>query len=489
MTAVASVYHCVSFQAFRSIVSIHDQLRQIVGRAIDMEAIAATQVSLDANLSRFRELLYAYGDPKGIDGALFFGDLKLGSDNALVDQVREELGGAATIFCGDKRVSTNVRDKTGGRVTHTRLEDGPARQALFDAKSSYCGEVMIFGDPHVAIYEPIISGADVIGALFVAVRTQEVLDAGGQANGRRIGDRHAEVSKLLASLETTMAKRYDALRATNIRRSEALDARRKLKAIERARALVQLDEAHSMLDASVSLEEGITALSNRTERQAATLQETSGSLALITQGVKETTEGIKHVREIADTAREEAQQSGGVVRRACSAMERIASSSRQIGQIVTVIDQMAAQTNLLSLNAAIEAARAGEAGRGFSVVASEVRVLAQQSADAASQIKALADLSAEHVKAGVKVVDSTGAALQEIIDKVQQLNSVLDGVSRSATEQTLSLECINLAINDLDRVTQQNAAMVDCSLAATRKVADQSTRIKSLASATVRGSL
>ena len=242
-----------------------------------------------------------------------------------------------------------------------------------------------------------------------------------------------------------------------------------------------------MLDASVGLEEGIVALSDRTTRQAATLEETTGSLAVIAQAVRETTQSIGHAREIADEARRQAERSGEAVRRACTAMGRISSSSVEIGDIVAIIDGIASQTNLLSLNAAIEAARAGEAGRGFSIVAQEVRLLAQGTAAAADRIKGLVEMSAEHVTAGVDAVDDTGGAFGDIIEKVQRLNGVLEAISLSATDQASGLDSICVSVNDLDRVTQENAAMVAGSMAATRSVADRSIQIERLASATVRG--
>ncbi|OYX93182.1 MAG: hypothetical protein B7Y78_08915 [Caulobacter sp. 35-67-4] len=165
-------------------------------------------------------------------------------------------------------------------------------------------------------------------------------------------------------------------------------------------------------------------------------------------------------------AKSEAQRSGEVVGRAIRAMGQIEDSSRQIGQIIGVIDEIAFQTNLLALNAGVEAARAGEAGRGFAVVASEVRALAQRSAEAAREIKALISESSKQVSEGVSLVGETGQALQSIVGKVAEIDSIIAAISASANEQAVGLAQVNIAVNQMDQVVQQNAAMVEESTAA-----------------------
>jgi methyl-accepting chemotaxis protein len=149
-------------------------------------------------------------------------------------------------------------------------------------------------------------------------------------------------------------------------------------------------------------------------------------------------------------------------------MGEIESSSRQIGQIIGVIDEIAFQTNLLALNAGVEAARAGDAGRGFAVVASEVRALAQRSAEAAKEIKGLIAASTAQVARGVTLVDETGVALQQIVTQVAEINSIVAEIAASAKEQALGLNQVNTAINQMDQATQRNAAMVQESTAVSR---------------------
>ena len=165
-------------------------------------------------------------------------------------------------------------------------------------------------------------------------------------------------------------------------------------------------------------------------------------------------------------ARGQAEQSGEVVRSAVSAMARIEESSRQIGQIIGVIDEIAFQTNLLALNAGVEAARAGEAGRGFAVVASEVRALAQRSAEAAKEIKALILASNDQVNSGVDLVARTGEALAGIMDQVSNIDVLVTSIAASAGEQSSGLGEVNVAVNQMDQMTQQNAAMVEQTTAA-----------------------
>ncbi|MEI9892275.1 MAG: methyl-accepting chemotaxis protein [Caulobacteraceae bacterium] len=186
-----------------------------------------------------------------------------------------------------------------------------------------------------------------------------------------------------------------------------------------------------------------------------------------------TAEGASHAKHIVDGAKSEAEQSGQVVRQAVDAMNGIEHSSRQIGQIIGVIDEIAFQTNLLALNAGVEAARAGEAGRGFAVVASEVRALAQRSADAAKEIKALISTSAQEVESGVALVSRTNTVLEGIVAQVSQISAIVADIAASATEQASGLAQVNVAVNQMDQVTQQNAAMVEQSTAASRSLSHE----------------
>ena len=221
-------------------------------------------------------------------------------------------------------------------------------------------------------------------------------------------------------------------------------------------------------------------LSRRTEQQAASLEETAAALDQITATVRKTAEGANHARTVVETARSDAEQSAVIVNRATAAMGEIEGSSKQIGQIIGVIDEIAFQTNLLALNAGVEAARAGEAGRGFAVVASEVRALAQRSAEAAKEIKSLISASSAQVGQGVELVAQTGKALQRIATQVAEINGAVSEIAASAQEQAVGLHQVNTAVNQMDQVTQQNAAMVEESTAASHALASEAVELARL---------
>jgi methyl-accepting chemotaxis protein len=221
-------------------------------------------------------------------------------------------------------------------------------------------------------------------------------------------------------------------------------------------------------------------LSRRTEQQAASLEETAAALDEITATVKKSAEGAKHAREVVGAADTDAKNGAVVVKQAVEAMDAIAHSSGQIGQIIGVIDEIAFQTNLLALNAGVEAARAGEAGRGFAVVASEVRALAQRSADAAKEIKGLISTSTSQVDMGVKLVAETGQALERIISQVSEINTVVAEIASGAQEQATGLAQVNTAINQMDQTTQQNATMVEESTAASHSLSQETSQLSGL---------
>jgi len=221
-------------------------------------------------------------------------------------------------------------------------------------------------------------------------------------------------------------------------------------------------------------------LSKRTENQAAALEQTAAALDEVTATVQQTAKAAADARTAVTTARQDAETGGVVVKDTVSAMGSIKESSEKISQIIGVIDEIAFQTNLLALNAGVEAARAGEAGRGFAVVASEVRALAQRSSDAAKDIKDLISASAHHVQTGVSLVDQTGQALDKIVSQVANVDKLVTGISASANEQATGLAEVNSAINEMDRVTQRNAAMVEESTAACHALTNESTQLMTL---------
>ena len=221
-------------------------------------------------------------------------------------------------------------------------------------------------------------------------------------------------------------------------------------------------------------------LSKRTEQQAASLEQTAAALDEITATVRKTADGAVEAQKAVSTAKTDAEKSAAVVREAVGAMSQIDESSRQIGQIISVIDEIAFQTNLLALNAGVEAARAGDAGRGFAVVASEVRALAQRSAEAAKEIKTLISASTQQVSRGVDWVGETGKALERIATQVAQINGAVAEIAASAQEQATGLNEVNMAVNQMDQVTQQNAAMVEQSTAAAQSLREESDALSGL---------
>lgn len=211
-------------------------------------------------------------------------------------------------------------------------------------------------------------------------------------------------------------------------------------------------------------------LSQRTEQQAASLEETAAAMDEVTATVRKAAQDAAQANTIVSIARNEADESATVVNRTIVAMKNIEGTSSEISEIISVIDGIAFQTNLLALNAGVEAARAGDAGRGFAVVASEVRALAQRSADAAKDVKARITSSTSQVQAGVKLVHEAGSALQRINDRIIDISGLVAGITATAEQQALAMEQINTAVTEMDNVTQQNAAMVEESMAAARQL-------------------
>ncbi|WP_374370066.1 methyl-accepting chemotaxis protein [Piscinibacter sp.] len=223
-------------------------------------------------------------------------------------------------------------------------------------------------------------------------------------------------------------------------------------------------------------------LSQRTEQTASSLQQTSSSMEQLTGTVRQTAESGRMANQLAKSAAEAAQRGGQVVSQVVANMNEISTASRKIADITSVIDGIAFQTNILALNAAVEAASAGEQGRGFSVVAAEVRSLAQRSANAAREIKTLIEGSVEWVDSGSRLVQTAGTTMTEIVTGVQQVTHIIAEITAATARQSNDLAQMNAAVAQLDQMTQQNAALVEEGAAAAASLNSQAERLTSLVS-------
>ncbi len=281
------------------------------------------------------------------------------------------------------------------------------------------------------------------------------------------GLRRLAQGDLRAKIESMFSEGYDQLR---------LDFNAAIATLEGVIGSIRtsVDSIHGGSD---EISRAAADLSRRTERTAAMLEQSAAALTELTASVESAADGAGEASRIVETARAAAEASGTVVREAVQAMGAIEQSSRKISTIVSVIDDIAFQTNLLALNAGVEAARAGEAGRGFAVVASEVRALSQRSSDAAREIADLISESGRQVNRGVGLVGKTGDALRNIVQSVVEISRHVSTIAASAREQSTGISEINTAIGQLDQSTQQNAAMVEQTNAASLTLADQASQL------------
>jgi len=245
--------------------------------------------------------------------------------------------------------------------------------------------------------------------------------------------------------------------------------------------IVQIRDAADFIDSSSQeIASGNDNLSQRAEQQAASLEQTAASMEQLATTVKDNAGNTQRAHQVVDSASQLAQKGGEIVKSAIMAMQDINNSSNEIAEIIGVIDEIAFQTNLLALNAAVEAARAGDHGRGFAVVATEVRNLAQRSADAAKQSNDLIQNSMQKVRAGTAFVNETGVALTEIVNSVAQVGEIVAQIANASAEQTAGIDQVNQAVSQMDDITQQNAALAEQAAASSISMHDQSANMSKL---------
>ncbi len=509
---------------------IRARMRDICRRTAADESLLYAQENLDANIKLLRDRLYAYGDPRRVGDVLYFGDRRINENFVDVDWVKAQAGGTATIFCGDLRVATNVLRPESGRAIGTRLAAGAVHDHVFKEAKTYRGEAEILGITYLSIYEPIFCGEEVVGILYVGVpkplgTDRDDLDAAAL-------DVLVEMSATVAKLDAAASAKSDAERKAAEQRHAGEDQNRRYAAARRMTAAAQdevvailstaLDQlskgnlsdridmrfppayeklrqdfnatimrlrdtvgaikgnAGSMSRGCEEIAQAANDLSRRTEHQASSLEQASAALSELTGQVNDSADNARRAETIVAVARTKAEHCGAVMKETVAAISAIDKSAKAIAQIIGVITDIASQTNLLALNASVEAARAGEEGKGFAVVASEVRDLAHRSAEAAKEIKTLIAASAIQVDCGVARVGETGSALAEIVAQVVEINGVIGDIANSVRTQATSLHEINSAVAAMDKVTQQNAAMVEESTAASQKLADEATLLRSV---------
>ena len=235
--------------------------------------------------------------------------------------------------------------------------------------------------------------------------------------------------------------------------------------------------ADGVATASAQIAQGNADLSSRTEQQASALEETSASMEQMVSTASQNADNARQATQLASNASEVAVRGGAVVDQVVQTMKDINDSSRKINDIIGVIDGIAFQTNILALNAAVEAARAGEQGRGFAVVASEVRNLAQRSAEAAKEIKGLITASVDRVEQGTVLVDQAGSTMQEVVSSIRRVTDIVGEISSASHEQSMGVGQVSEAVSQMDRTTQQNAALVEESAAAASSLRNQAEQL------------
>lgn len=487
------------------------------------DLLAQANDSQEKRMKVLVNLLKQQGDEfKVVDGKLMVGSYAINDNFAIPDKLKEMLGGVATIFMGDTRVSTNVMSADGKRAIGTKLQGTAYDMVIKDGKP-YRGEAEILGEPYFTAYDPIRSSrGDVIGVLFVGVKKSEFFASFDKLIWTIIATVLVLICVAGGMIQVAINKMLSPLKdaSTVVRKVAEGDLTVPIPSRPKDEVGLLLEDMGIMV---ANLKKMILGVKSSAETIAQSSQELSASAEQMTRGIEgqsgrsaqiaaaseEMSQTVidvaRNTASIADSAMDTAktaQTGGSVVARSVSEVQAIANSvgssaatlstlgekSQQIGEIVGVINDIADQTNLLALNAAIEAARAGEQGRGFAVVADEVRKLAEKTAKATSEISTMIksiqeevdgsitamQQATKQVEVGVNYSTQAGDALQSIIHGVEGLQSMVQQIA-SATEQMSSTS--EVVSNDIQAIASSSQEMS----ASSGQIAQASTRLAGLA--------
>jgi methyl-accepting chemotaxis protein len=399
-----------------------------------------------------------HGDPALVDGKHFMKDLP-GMDDALA---RRLLTGDAFVQShyaaadGERFVASSFVPELGAYVVAEVPEAemlGPVNRAVRVATAL----AAVVGGAFALLVIVLVSRAIARPVQRAATLLDEIADGHGDLTRRMTVESDDEIGRLALAFNRFVSSLSEMVR--QVRAS-----------------------GEAIATGSSEIANGNADLSQRTEEQASNLQQTAASMEELTQTVRQNADNAGAAAQLVSAAADSAAQGGVVVRQVVQTMAQITESSRKIADIVGVVDGIAFQTNILALNAAVEAARAGEQGRGFAVVATEVRSLAQRSATAAREIKSLIARSVENVESGAAQVGDAGKAMDEIVAQVGRVNDLVGEISAASTEQSQGIGQVGDAVSQLDRVTQQNAALVEESAAAAESLKVQAARLAQLMS-------
>ena len=451
-----------------------------------------------SNLKQLGDNYYIQGDK------LYAGSHLLNGNNDFVDNIKETVGGTATIFMRDVRVATNVKNKKGGRAIGTKLAKGPVYDAIFKQKKSFRGEADILGKSYYTAYDPILDASgDVIGILYVGVNKDEFF-APIKKNFSIIIFMVIIFGFLLCLINYFLARKFVSVPIEqacsvisgmskgylniDLHDTEGDEISELYNSFHRMQVVLTdviegiRSGAIEVSRASEQIAMGNNDLSQRTQEQVSSQEEIASSMEEMMSVVHHTSENATHANKLVNSSREQAELGGEIAAKAVDAMEAIDKSCNKIAEIISLIDEISFQTNLLALNASVEAAHAGDHGRGFAIVAGEVRNLAEKSKSAAQDIKKLIEDSLTKVHNGTKLVEESNTALDEIITSVKQASEMVSDIALSSKEQSEGIKQVNISISRMDEMTQRNASLVEEATAASEAMGAQAEELTSLVS-------